>query len=320
MVVGLILIAQRIHGNLNFCIASQQLMYYDTHSQARTTVAIREQIRQAEGSAEELAKRFGVSAQTIRKWRQRDSMHDRSHRPHRLQTSLNGSQENLAMCLRQALRLPLDELLILIRQFIQPQMSRSALDRTLRRRGRNRLAALKPQLSRSTNRQGRMVISVLPPSAVGVSSFQSMLLIATDTHTRWTHAALVDDCTVPAIEAFLNQLEATAPFAVTEFLSADGTRYRPRQSAQAQRSRWQAVAQALTDKSPTWEGWHEPTDWVSSGRAPDQSDPLTTIVNILDSNDSEQRVAAVQKLFVQINHHASLPCLNHQSPTALIKT
>ena len=92
-----------------------------------------------------LAERFGVTPQTIYKWRHRDSVNDRSHTPHRLQTTLTPAQEAVAVSLRQTLLLSLDDLLAVVREFLNPNVSRSGLDRCLRRHGvgnlRNRAAA-----------------------------------------------------------------------------------------------------------------------------------------------------------------------------------
>ena len=109
------------------------------HKNATTTPATRLAIQQASGSDYELAERFNVGRSTIRKWRQRHGVQDASHTPHRLQTTLNAGQEELVVYLRSQLRLPLDDLLAVIHEFIEPAMSRSALDRLLRRRGVNRL-------------------------------------------------------------------------------------------------------------------------------------------------------------------------------------
>ena len=49
------------------------------HSQARTTHLIREEIRTSKLSQAELARRYNVSRQTIRKWQERESPVDRSH-------------------------------------------------------------------------------------------------------------------------------------------------------------------------------------------------------------------------------------------------
>ena len=56
-------------------------------------------------------------------------MADRSHTPHRLQTTLNAGQEELVVYLRSQLRLPLDDLLAVVRECIHPTMGRSSLHR-----------------------------------------------------------------------------------------------------------------------------------------------------------------------------------------------
>lgn len=43
------------------------------HKNARTTPAIREKIRHSSLSEQELAKRYGISRQTVHKWKQRGS-------------------------------------------------------------------------------------------------------------------------------------------------------------------------------------------------------------------------------------------------------
>jgi hypothetical protein len=60
-----------------------------------------------------LAERYGTTEQTIWKWRKRDSVQDRSHTPHRLQTTLTPAQKAVAVSLRTSLLLPLDDLLAL---------------------------------------------------------------------------------------------------------------------------------------------------------------------------------------------------------------
>ncbi len=62
-------------------------------------------------------------------------MHDRSHTPHRLQTTLTAAQEVVAVALRRALLVLIDDLLAVVREFLNPGVSRSGLDRCLRRHG-----------------------------------------------------------------------------------------------------------------------------------------------------------------------------------------
>ncbi len=318
MVRGLILIARDQSRKPHIHLESQQLMYYDRHSQARTTAAIREQIRQAEGTADDLARRFGVSAQTIRKWRHRDSVHDRSHRPHRLQTSLNGSQENLVMCLRQALRLPLDDLLCLTRQFLQPRMSRSALDRALRRRGLNRLGTLKPQISPSDAHQGCILISVLPALSVGVSNSEGGLLISAELSTRWMYTGSFNKLRADRLMAYLGELEDAAPFPLREVVWIDGSRHQARGLARRPSERWRSSAQAMSRIHSALRNAHDPDGQTQPGRAPDPSDLLSEIVNTREICNYDDRLESICALVAYMHEQAALPCLNNLSPLTLV--
>ena len=103
------------------------------HKNATTTPAIRAYIQASPLSVAALADELGVSEDTIRRWKGRDSVEDRSHTAHRLQTTLTPAQELVVVELRKTLRLPLDDLLVVTREFIHPNVSRSGLNRCLQR-------------------------------------------------------------------------------------------------------------------------------------------------------------------------------------------
>ena len=115
------------------------------HKQATTTPKIRAAIQASTDPAWMVAGRYGISEQTVWKWRKRDSVHDLSHMRHRLQTTLSPAQEAVAVALRTTLLLPLDDLLAVVREFLNPHVSRSGLDRCLRRHGVSNLRELKPK-------------------------------------------------------------------------------------------------------------------------------------------------------------------------------
>ena len=104
-----------------------------TRPNATTTPKIRAAIQASTEPAWKVAERYGISEQTVWKRRGRDSTEDRSHTPHRLQTTLTPAQEAVAVALRTTLLLPLDDLLSVVRAFLNPNVSRSGLDRCPRR-------------------------------------------------------------------------------------------------------------------------------------------------------------------------------------------
>jgi transposase-like protein len=62
------------------------LLMLAIHPQARTTPAVRAEVARSSERSGVLAKRYGVSTETIRKWRKRGpaDCQDRSARPHKL--------------------------------------------------------------------------------------------------------------------------------------------------------------------------------------------------------------------------------------------
>ena len=123
-------------------------MLINLHSQATTTPKTRAEIQASDAPARVLARRYGTTEQTVWKWRKRDSVNDRSHMAHRLQTTLTPAQEAVAVALRKTLPVSLDDLLAVMRGFLNPDVSRSGLDRCLRRHGVGNLRDLKAKVAR----------------------------------------------------------------------------------------------------------------------------------------------------------------------------
>src|SRR6218665_2077821 len=71
------------------------------HKNARTTPAVRAEIAASNETASVLAQRFGITEQTVYKWKKREVFGDRSHTAHRLQTVLTPAQETVVVHLRR---------------------------------------------------------------------------------------------------------------------------------------------------------------------------------------------------------------------------
>ncbi len=166
-------------------------MILSQHKLARTTPAVRAEIAVSSDSAIRLAERYNVSVATIYKWRTRDTFEDRSHTAHRLQTTLTPAQEAIVVVLRKTLLLPLDDLLAVTREFLSENVSRSGLDRCLRRHGVGNLHALKPATPKEPHKAFKlyapgylhMDIKYLPQMADETK--RRYLFVAIDRATRW---------------------------------------------------------------------------------------------------------------------------------------
>jgi hypothetical protein len=67
-------------------------MMLSLHKNATTTPAIRARIAASDEPAAVLAGRYGVTLDTIYRWRRRTSFEDRSHTAHQLATTLTSAQ------------------------------------------------------------------------------------------------------------------------------------------------------------------------------------------------------------------------------------
>ncbi|MCB2262313.1 MAG: helix-turn-helix domain-containing protein, partial [Candidatus Thiosymbion ectosymbiont of Robbea hypermnestra] len=144
-------------------------------------------------SVTQLADELGVSEDTIRRWQRRDGVADGSHTPHRLQTTLTPAQEVVVVELRKTLLLPLDDLLAVTRECLHPEVSRSGLDRCLRRHGVSNRNALRP--TEAANRPKHKPFKAYDPGVVHVDvqylpqmpdeAQRTDLFVAIERATRW---------------------------------------------------------------------------------------------------------------------------------------
>jgi len=110
-------------------------MELNLHANATTTPKVRAYIQRSRAPVAVLAHELGVSQTTIRRWRGRTAVTDRSHTPKRLAISLSPIEEALVCELRTELRLPLDDITEVMRRCVNAKLSRSAIHRCLKRHG-----------------------------------------------------------------------------------------------------------------------------------------------------------------------------------------
>ena len=109
------------------------------HPNARTTPAVRAEIARSGEPTGVLARRYGVSTETVRKWRKRgpgDCL-DRSARPHKLPWKASGEERAVVCALRRATGFPLDDLTFVVRHFL-PHLGRDDVYRILKAEGLSR--------------------------------------------------------------------------------------------------------------------------------------------------------------------------------------
>jgi transposase InsO family protein len=209
-------------------------MLIHLHKQATTTPKVRAAIQASDAPASVLAERFGTTEQTVYKWKHRDTVHDRSHTPHRLQTTLTPAQEAVAVVLRKTLLVSIDDLLAVVREFLNPEVSRSGLDRCLRRHGVGNLRDLQAQLPRPKHKAfkayepGYLHVDVKYLPQMADETSRRYLFVAIDRATRWVFIRIYKSKTAANARRFLRDLERACPLRIRTILTDNGKEFTDR--------------------------------------------------------------------------------------------
>ena len=196
-----------------------------SHANARTTPRIRWEIQVVPPSVSNaaLARRYGIHRHTVAKWRKRASTEDASARPHRLCTTLTEAQEQVVVAIRELLLLPLDDLLVVVREFIEPCLSSSALDRCLRRHGVSDLRtlqrerdgdkdSLQPLKRFKAYEPGFVHIDVKYLPKMQDEASRKYLFVAIDRTTRWVYLEIRKDKRAKSAQAFKRVFDLVKDF------------------------------------------------------------------------------------------------------------
>ncbi|MCC2665144.1 MAG: integrase [Geminicoccaceae bacterium] len=201
------------------------------HPNARTTPAVRAEIARSGEPTGELARRCGVSTETVRKWRKRGpaECRDRSSRPHRLPWKASEEERAVVCALRRATGFPLDELTFVVRHFL-PHLSRDNVYRILKAAGLSRRpASATPERAAAKFREyelGFVHVDVkhLPKLRTSDGELRKrFLFVAIDRRSRSVHLAVKDEETEASARAFLEEALAALPFRVTHVLTDRGS-------------------------------------------------------------------------------------------------
>lgn len=207
------------------------------HPQARTTPKIRQEIKDSGLSDREAAKVFNITRATAAKWLKRDDVHDRSHRAHTLHTTLSKAQEAIVLALRQSLYLPLDDLLFITQQYINPDVSRSGIARLLKREGMSRLVdviptaegeKVTPKKTFKDYEPGFVHVDIKYLPQMPDETTRRYLFVAIDRATRWVFMHIYGDMTDASSVDFLRRLRQASPIKINKILTDNGSQFTDR--------------------------------------------------------------------------------------------
>src|SRR5215203_6958096 len=201
------------------------------HPNARTTPAVRAEIARSAEPTGELARRYGASTETVRKWRRRGpgDCRDRSSRPRKLPWKASEEERAVVCALRRATGFPLDDLTFVVRHFL-PHLDRDNVYRILRAAGLSRRPPpATPERAAAKFKEyelGFVHVDVkhLPKLRTADGEWRKrFLFVAIDRRSRSVHLAVRDEETEASATAFLREALAAFPFRVTRVLTDRGS-------------------------------------------------------------------------------------------------
>jgi transposase InsO family protein len=210
---------------------------HQIHPNARTTPAVRAEIARSSEPSGLLAQRYGVSAETIRKWRKRgvaDCL-DRSAKPHRLPWKATAEERAVVCALRQSTNFALDDLTFVVQHFL-PHLNRDSIWRILKAEGLNRRRpAISERPARGTGKfqdydLGFIHVDIKQLPMLRTTDGERRkryLFVASDRCSRSVHLAVKDDTTTKSAVAFLREAALAFPFRITHVLTDNGSCFSP---------------------------------------------------------------------------------------------
>jgi transposase InsO family protein len=201
------------------------------HPNARTTPAVRAEIARSAEPTGVLARRYGVSTETVRKWRRRGpaDCRDRSSRPRRLPWKASEEERAIVCALRRATGFPLDDLTFVVGHFL-PHLDRDNVYRILKAAGLSRRPPpAAPERTASKFKEYElgfvhMDVKHLPKLRTSDGEPRKrFLFVAIDRRSRSVHLAVRDEETEAAAKTFLEEAIAAFPFRVTHLLTDRGS-------------------------------------------------------------------------------------------------
>jgi len=206
---------------------------HQIHPQARTTPFVRAEIARSTETTGALARRFGISDETVRKWRKRgaEACSDRSSKPRSLAWKATEEERAIVCHLRRATEFGLDDLTFVLRHFL-PHLNRDSIWRILKDAGLNRRPAkerIRPARGDGTFKDydlGYVHIDVkhLPKLRTQDGEARKRFLyVAIDRCSRFVHLAVYDAENAANAVNFLAAAKAAFPFRVTHVLTDRGS-------------------------------------------------------------------------------------------------
>jgi transposase len=203
-------------------------MLVKLHANATTTPKARAYIQSSELSVADLVQELGVSEKTVRRWKARQDVSDRSSRPHTLATGFSFEEEEIAVGLRTDLALSLDDLLEVMRRCLRPDISRSALHRCLKRRGLSGKPRVSEPAAQAFDPTPFGYVHVDLKHLPRLERRPAYVFVAIERTTRFVHAEIIQERSGQTVAGCLQRFLQAFGYPVHTILTDNGSEFTDR--------------------------------------------------------------------------------------------
>jgi len=181
------------------------------------SIETRRLIQTSVASDAQLARDHDCSRGTIRRWRGRGDLDDRSHAQKRRVRALTDGELQVVRHLRSWLKPSIDDLAVMCESLMQRRVSKATLNRFLQQITEPPLETRRRELGSMTLMPHPGRVSVTAVHAVANDRTTAFtVLLAADPKTLWLHSAVVAELSDGAVFDFLRGVIKAAPFRVCD--------------------------------------------------------------------------------------------------------
>jgi transposase-like protein len=194
------------------------------HSNSTTNVRLRSEINKSILSYEALSLRYGVSENTVGKWKNRVNFKDKSSRPHNIKYTLSEMEMLIATELRFLTWWSLDEITEIINPE-EPGKIRSAVYRTFVREEINKVPVKEKEKAKKFKEYDPGYLHIDVTYLPKINGVKYYLFVAIDRATRTLYFKIYDAKTSVNTESFMLECLAFFPFGITHVLTDNGLEF-----------------------------------------------------------------------------------------------
>ncbi len=194
------------------------------HSNSTTNVRLRSEINNSNLPYSVLAAQYGVSENTVGKWKNRIEFEDKSSRPHTIHYALSELDMLIAIELRTLTWWSLDEITEAVNP-LEPERIRSTVYRTFVREGINKVPKKEKEKAKKFKEYDPGYLHIDVTYLPKINGVKYYLFVAIDRATRTLYFKIYDAKTSANAERFMLECLDFFPFGITHVLTDNGLEF-----------------------------------------------------------------------------------------------